>query len=50
MYTWTDSIEEAETELDEFSYSYVIKDKEGEIVALVCTETIVKLIVDTLNK
>lgn len=50
MYTFEDSIEKAEEEFESYGYGFVIKDKEGEVIALCATEEHVVLIRDALNK
>jgi len=50
MYKYVDGIETAESEFDEYNYSYFIQDSAGEIVALCCTEEYAKLVTDALNK
>jgi hypothetical protein len=49
MYTWEDDNELAGTELDEYSYSYVIKDAQGEVRGLCTTEEDAQRFVDALN-
>ncbi len=50
MWTWKDDIDAASDELDNFGYSYVIQNDDGEIRALCTTEEDAQKIVDALNK
>lgn len=49
MYSYADDIEVAETEMEEYTYAYIIKDKEGEVMALACTEESAIKITEALN-
>lgn len=50
MYKYSDSIENAEEEFENFSYSWCIHNGDGEIVAIAATETEAERIVEALNK
>ena len=49
MYKYTDDIVEAESEFEDYSYSYLVSDKDGEVIALCCTEEAADRIVNALN-
>lgn len=48
-YTYEDNSSVVDEELEEFNYTYVIMDNEGDVRAICCDEQTAKRIVDALN-